>query len=294
MRTIVLTVFTLCVTAVSQEPTSAPVARDNQERARASVALELIRKEAKLYAIRPEGARAPLELEPGPLLKTSSPVMGSLHGGLFVWTSGGRPAVVAHIYKWYSPHQLLGVAFHSLTREKLIAEREGKVVWSPSRAGIQFKPVPGAPAPADSPAARLRQMRALAAQFSANHTTPEGVTRELRLLTQPVYRYRDTGPDLIDGALFAFVQVTDPEVLVLVEARRDDHGKAAWEFAFWRDTFTGAKASHKGLEVWSVPLIPLGPGSKFYDPAEPYMELVFQPGQGLNPTGAADPSLRSR
>ena len=84
--------------------------------------------------------------------------------------------------------------------------------------------------------------------------------------------------------------MTDPEVLLLVEARRDAQGKAAWMFAFWRDTFTEARASHNGPEVWSVPLIPLGPGSKFYDPAEPYMELVFQPGQGLNPLESLDPS----
>ena len=56
----------------------------------------------------------------------------------------------------------------------------------------------------------------------------------------------------------------------------------------------GASASHKGREVWSVPRIPLGLGSKFYDPAEPYMELVFQPGQGLNPPETPDPSRPSR
>jgi hypothetical protein len=294
MRITILTVFAFGATVLAQEPRSRPVAGDSQEGARATLALELIRKEAKLYTITPAGAPAPLELQPGPLLKTSSPVMGSLHGGLFVWTSGGRPVVVAHIYKWYSPHKLLGVVFHSLTRDRLVAEREGKVVWSPSRPGVEFKTVPDAPTPADSPAARLRQMRALAAQFSATHTSPEGITRELRLLTQPIYRYRDTGADLIDGALFAFVQVTDPEVLLLVEARRDSQGKAAWVFAFWRDTFTAARALHKRIEVWSVPLIPLGPGSKFYDPAEPYMELVFQPGQGLNPPEEPDPTRPSR
>ena len=40
---------------------------------------------------------------------------------------------------------------------------------------------------------------------------------ELRLLATPLYRYRDTSPEGSDGALFAFVQGTDPEVLLLVE-----------------------------------------------------------------------------
>ena len=48
----------------------------------------------------------------------------------------------------------------------------------------------------EPPPFALRQMRALAEKFSANHTTPEGVTRELRLLPQPIYRYKDTEPPL--------------------------------------------------------------------------------------------------
>ena len=42
----------------------------------------------------------------------------------------------------------------------------------------------------------------------------------MRLLAHPIYHYENTKGDLIDGGLFAFVQGTDPEVFLLVEARR--------------------------------------------------------------------------
>ena len=269
--------------AVAEEPPARPAATAADDEARARLALDLIRKEAAEYRITLGEGRRPLTPEPGPILKTSSPVLGQLHGGIFLWTENGRPEVIAHIYKWFSPHKTFGVAFHSLGHEPLSAERAGKLVWSPDRGGVELKPVPDAPPPADAAAARLRQMRAIAEEFSATHTYPEGPTRTLRLLTKPLYRYANPQGDVIDGALFAFALGTDPEVFLLLEAHRDKQGRPEWQFGCTRDTFSVANAYHKGREVWSVPLLPLRPGSKFYDPREPYMELPFQPGEGHNP-----------
>ena len=90
------------------------------------------------------------------------------------------------------------------------------------------------------------------------------------------------------------MQVTDPEVLMLVEARRDAHGKAAWEFAFWARRIHRGEGLTQGARGLERAFDPAGSGLKVLDPAEPYIEIVFQPGQGLNPTGAADPSRPSR
>ena len=53
------------------------------------------------------------------------------------------------------------------------------------------------------------------------------MTRPLRLLTQPIYKYEtaDSG-----GALFAFVEGTDPEVFLMIEARTVDAG-SVWHYA---------------------------------------------------------------
>jgi hypothetical protein len=71
-----------------------------------------------------------------------------------------------------------------------------------------------------------------------------------------VFRYdlqeaKTAHPDLIDGALFAFVQGTDPEVLLLLEAVRHDKGPR-WQFACARATAGGLEAKLDGQVVWSA------------------------------------------
>jgi hypothetical protein len=48
-----------------------------------------------------------------------------------------------------------------------------------------------------------------------------------------VYRYASEEDHVVDGALFALVEVTDPEVWVLLEARRDGE-RLAWHYALAR------------------------------------------------------------
>ena len=68
------------------------------------------------------------------------------------------------------------------------------------------------PSVADSAAVRLRHARAISRGFQIEKTDRDDVSRRLRLLAQPVFRYGDDASDVIDGMLFVFVQGTDPEV----------------------------------------------------------------------------------
>ena len=256
-----------------------PKAADSKEEsARATAATELAGKEAARYRIEPEdGANRPLTLETKPLLQWSNPVAGSIHGSVFVWTDRGRPAAVGSIYKWYSPNTHLGVELHSLAPGPLTASRDGRTVWTPSRGGVTFEPIPDAPTPADSAGGRLRQLRALAKEFAATETTREGLKRELRLLTQPVYRYESTDPDVIDGGLFAFVEGTDPEVLLLIEARRTPKGPR-WQFAAARMNSIELKMSFQKREIWSAPVIPW---EQARNHREPYSLFIYGSDKGI-------------
>ena len=253
------------------------------ESERATAAAKLGRTAAEGYAFTVEGSRPiPLTLDAKPVLQWSNPVVGSIHGSVFVWNGKGRPQVLASIYKWYGPkHFHLGVEFHSLAEAPVTARNQGTVVWSPSKAGITFAPVPGAPAVGDTREKRLRQMRALAKEFVGTEVDREGQTRDLRLLTQPVYRYGGAeGP--VDGGLFAFVIGTDPEVVLLIEARPGADGTATWQYAAARMNSTSLRLSHKGREVWSQPE---WPWSVVFAHGEPYTVFTFQPGEGLVPAG---------
>jgi hypothetical protein len=197
--------------------------------------------------------RVPLRLQPEPALRWTNPVRGTTDGAIFIWLADGRPELVAGIYKWSSEsgepdmeHEL-----SSLSNGKLTAVRAGRSVWEPSKPGIELRPIPGAPLPAESAALRLRQLRSLATEFTAFHDDPAKPAEELRLLPQPIYRYQNTGPELLDGALFVFVQATDPEVLLLIEASRDGAGHK-WQYALARMTSRALRARHKEQEVWKV------------------------------------------
>src|SRR5436190_785156 len=126
--------------------------------------------------------------------------------------------------------------------------------WKPE-AGLERKELADAPAPADTAAARLLQMKKLAAEFAGHSVDRDKKRWELRLLPTPLYRYPSAKTGVIDGALFALVSNagTDPEVLLLVEARAAD-GKPKWEYACGRFSDWELHVERKEKEVFaSVP-----------------------------------------
>jgi hypothetical protein len=254
------------------------------EKARAAEFLGFATNEAKAYSFHPiaPGAR-PVVLHPEPILKWTNPFFGSVSGGLYLWTARGRPEVVASIYKWHHPVRPRDNAFQSLSLERFVAERDGQPVWTPEHPGIAFKPLPETPPPADAPAQRLRQMRDLVRGLGATHTDHKGVRRDLRLLTQPLYRYEGTAGDSVHGALFVFVMGTDPEIIVLIEARKGNDG-LQWNYALARMTHAHLSVSYRGRELWKVPL--LDPKLVF-DHREPYTKFRFEDGEP-----AAEPGER--
>lgn len=191
------------------------------------------------------------------VMRWANNARGSEDGLTMLYLSQGRPEAVCCVYPW---DKKLIHEFDSLSRGTFVARRDGGVFWRPARPGPEFKPVPDADTPAASPAARLRQMKALAGQFSstmlgwrANKSDRE----ELRMLPQPLYRYESRRSDILDGAVFAFVQGTDPESLLLLEAFQKGNG-FEWQFAFARRTSGELEGRHQDAVVWHVPGFPEG------------------------------------
>jgi hypothetical protein len=243
------------------------------EKARAEEFRAFAKREASAYTLRLEGSDRPLALQSEPVLKWSNPVIGTIYGDVFIWTHQGRPEAVASIYKFYSPLTHRANEFHSLSVGKLTAERNGIMVWTPSRPGLELKPISGAAPPADSASGRLRQMRALAQEFTGRQTNREGVDRDMRLLAQPIYRYENTKGDLIDGGLFVFVLGTDPEAFLLIEAHRSSSGSPEWRFGATRMNSINLRINHRDREVWNVPVIPW---SQVWDSGEPYTVFRYE------------------
>ncbi|MDZ4685967.1 MAG: hypothetical protein SH850_12940 [Planctomycetaceae bacterium] len=214
------------------------------------------RTEAASYTISLSGdPTKALKLRPEPVLQWSNPVRGGETNGLvFVWTHQGRVEVVGTVFSHLAtddPQQrFIAHSFHSLSLQPLAAERRESKAWSIQVPGLKPEPIPGAPMPAKSAALRLAQMRDLAREFSAATTSLENVEQELRLLPQPLYRFESESAEAIDGALFTFVTGTDPELMLLLEARPTRDGPA-WHFGAGRFTDLALKLRYKEDVLWT-------------------------------------------
>ena len=227
------------------------------EAARVANVVAFAKQSASTYTFHPEGSDAAFVMHPESVLKWSNPIAGELYGNVYLWTAKGRPEVVGSFDQWYSPSRKQDHEFVSLSLGTFAAERNGQVVWTSGSPGVEFKPLPDAPAPLGTPAQRFRQLRELSREFTARQTSRNGVDQDLRLLTQPLYRYERTEGDLIDGGLFVFTLGTDPQAFVLLEAR-SVNGGAQWQYAFARMNNVPLRATYRGREIWSVPALPRG------------------------------------
>jgi hypothetical protein len=195
-------------------------------------------------------------------------------GAVFVWTTeSGSPAAVLSIYT----HEEIFIdhEFQSLALTPMVAEYLGAPVWRPANAGMSFRPLPGSPpAPAETAASRLSQMRQILGDFSASMGR-EQLRNELRMLRQPIYRYGDERGEVLDGGVFAFGHGTDPELLVTIEACRDGMSEPNyWRYAPARLNMGTLELKHNDTVVWSIE-----DWNHRLDPAATYITFVHR----LNP-----------
>lgn len=199
-----------------------------------------------------------LSMKKGPILRWSNPVPGKqTHGEVFLWTDRGRPEAILSLYEFVGTGDVIREQheFCSLSLTNVIAGTKDKTVWSPKMAGVRMELVPDAAAPSELARVRLREMRSFAEQVTSEKTTREGDIRQLRLLPQPLYRYEGTHPDILDAALFAYVEGTDPEVVLLIEARSKENGYQ-WTCGFARLNSIKMSASYKDKLIWEVTELP--------------------------------------
>jgi hypothetical protein len=219
---------------------------------------DLITASIKWYEVYPSAdAKEPAEVLTA--LRWANNTRGSEDGVTVLFVHGGRPLAAACIYPWA---KRLEHDFESLSREKIVARRDGLDVWRPQTAGVTFADIPDAPAPAATRALRLRQMKSLAEKFQATllgWKNDNSDREELRLLSRPLYRYNPKGGAVTDGAVFAFAMGTDPEVLLLVEAvkRGDEESDVVkWQYAFARRTSGELEGRLGGKAVWKAQRFP--------------------------------------
>lgn len=215
--------------------------------------------EYTLESMTEEGELETLKLQGPSALNWSNPVFGTTDGGLFIWCSPDqRPAVVMKTYKTKK-----GVWFEqtrSLSVNRIIAkDKDQAVFWSPSRGVEPMKRLPGAPEPAASSRARLRQMKALHRRFRVTGDLPAaGGKQMLRNYPTPLYRYShqegssESGPKAgwLEGGVFGFVQGTGPDVILMLEVRSDGE-QPKWHYRLGAIGIFAIEVELDGKLVWS-------------------------------------------
>jgi hypothetical protein len=239
------------VTAPAQDaPPAKGVSAENAAKAAAFAAAE-----AKRYDIRhADDRKRALTLLPEPVLRWSNPTNGEVHGAVYLWARGGCPEAAASAYQLFTRKQL-NIELVTLAEVPLKAERNGKVRWTPG-AGVKFAPLPDGPAAAATPAARQLQMRALARKFTGylGDRDEDSKLQELRLMAKPLHQYEATDGSGREGAVFALVTTTDPEILLTVESRKTATGRE-WVWAAARMHYCRVVLKLADKEVWELPRV---------------------------------------
>ncbi len=242
-----LTLASVCQADSDRSPQESPV----------KAWIELCSSRATDYEIFPTGKpQEEFKLLPKPVFHHSQPVRQGDIGAVYVWVrADGRPAVIGALFAC-SPSLRDGSRsvlheMHSLADVPLTArwQRRGDSV----EVVLPWKPIPDAPVAGDTRSKRLRQARSLSRQFRGHSIDPKGGRWELRLISRPLYDYDAEGSDsILGGALFAFCQGTDTEIVLVLEARRTEEGYR-WHFACADLSDYGLYLRLGDAEIWSSP-----------------------------------------
>jgi hypothetical protein len=210
--------------------------------------------------VRP-GSEVKLERLADPVYRYTDPARQFSDGTVWAWGKTGRPAALFTLAKQRSRAGMLQwvCEFTSLAPGPVSANLGETLQWKPADAGVVMRPIPGAPSPADTEPKRLRQMRDLARKFRAfeyfapgNQASEERY--ELRTLPQPVHRYSDPAEGLIDGSAFVIAYGLNPEIILLIEARKDkDSAAPAWSCGMARLAIARLHVDFDGSEIWQHP-----------------------------------------
>jgi hypothetical protein len=192
------------------------------------------------------------DLVPQPLQTWTNPVSGSIRGRVYVWTQDGIPILLASVYK-YDEQSHVSSEFHALARRPIAGKSGSGERWEVRSPSVEFRNLPNTPKPATSRSARLAQMREIARRFSASRIDPDKSNWDLRLLSQPLYRYPEKTKNN-DGALFVFVQGTNPDVILLIEAN-DPVGNSEWKYALARMHRYELKVHLDGSQIHQFPAL---------------------------------------
>jgi hypothetical protein len=192
-------------------------------------------------------------VHPTPLMKYTDVPRQIEMATLWVWQDDGRPVALGKVEAYQrmgGPRWLYCLA--SASTGLVDARWADGHRFQARKPGIEWATIDG-PAPQETAAGRLRQMKDLFQRFSA--TTRDDVLKtsdELRPLARPLHEYSSPRHGVVHGVLCGFAaNGTNPDVVVALEAVGDNGAAKAWRYGVIGMTASGISVRLDKAEVYA-------------------------------------------
>ena len=235
------------------------------------VVREKLVSQAKMYkfeAVSTSGQPADLSLHDESLLNWTNPIRGADLGITMLWKDEGLPLAFVTLFT------AGGSTRHSLTSLSefpLRASYDGKSTWTPTPGIVWRQWKSREVSVAKTEALRMTQMKEIAGQFEFK-LHPKIGGKLLTLLPEPLHRFSSKKHGAPDGALFAFAEGNDAEVLLILRA---DETSRTWKYACARCGWFEMAGTVKGQPVWKVNSVKV---AKAKPGPQPYMDSPYLSG----------------
>ena len=210
-----------------------------------------------------------------PILRYNDTARGVIDATVWALGREGRPRAVLVL----ESYQATSIQYELTTAAeppKYVQARTWR--WSPRQSGFAWKTIPDASPPREARTVRRRQIKQLAQDFAASEEY-RGQTYHLRLMPQPIHEYEDEERGVLDGAVFVWAHGTNVEILMFLEAQREEGSPPYWTAGFSRLASASLDVKYRDQDFWSSPEQPGGtPTTPYYfrsDPVRPEERAAF-------------------
>jgi hypothetical protein len=197
-------------------------------------------------------------VHPTPLMKYTDVPRQIEMATLWVWQDEGRPVALGKVEAYQregGPKWLY--CFASASTGLVDGKWPDGHRFQARKPGVEWAAI-GSPAPQETAAGRLRQMKELFQRFSATATDDVLKTSdELRPLARPLHEYSSPRHGVIQGILCGFAaNGTNPDVVVALEAVRaadKEDAPLTWRYSVIGMTASGISVRLDKAEVYTRP-----------------------------------------
>lgn len=179
------------------------------------------------------------------VLNWTNPIRHADTGIVVIWEDEGLPLAFGTLFSTGRSYR------HSLTsisQFPLGATYQGKATWTPTPGVTWQEWKDEKTSIAKSKALRMVQMRSIARQFEFRLKSGDDVKR-LRLMPQPLLRFKSEKHGVLDGAVMAFAEGNDAEVVFVLRA---DEDAKTWQYGCARCGWFAMSGHIKDKEIWKV------------------------------------------